>query len=101
MKIKTVTRNDIAIEVHRQIGLSVAESDKIVSQFFSCIIEGLKDSGNVKLTNFGTFTVLNKKQRIGRNPKTKEEAVIHARKTISFRASDNLKNIINKDPYEQ
>jgi integration host factor subunit alpha len=97
MTEKTITRNDIAVEVHKQIGLSITESDKIVTQFFNSVIEGLEDTGNVKLTNFGTLTVLNKKQRIGRNPKTKKEAIIHARKTISFRASDNLKNIINKN----
>jgi integration host factor subunit alpha len=99
MTTKTITRNDIALEVHKQIGLSTSESDKIVSQFFSSIIESLADTGNTKLTKFGTFTVLNKKERIGRNPKTKEKAVISARKVISFRASDALKDIINKNDH--
>ncbi len=60
------------------------------------MIDGLNDTGSVKLTNFGTLTVLNKKERIGRNPRTKEKAIISARKVASFRASDTLKNLINK-----
>ncbi|MEI6187466.1 MAG: HU family DNA-binding protein [Alphaproteobacteria bacterium] len=96
MNEKTITRNDIALEIHKQIGLSTNEADKIVSQFFSSVIDGLNDTGSVKLTNFGTLTVLNKKERIGRNPRTKEKAIISARKVANFRASDTLKNLINK-----
>ena len=92
---RTITRNDISQAVHSQVGLSLAESDKIVTQFFSCIVDGLKDSGSVKLTNFGTLQVRNKKQRLGRNPKTRKEAVISARKVVSFRASDYLKNTVS------
>lgn len=96
MNEKTITRNDIALEIHKQIGLSTNEADKIVSQFFSSVIDALNDTGSIKLTNFGTLTVLNKKERIGRNPRTKEKAIISARKVASFRASDTLKNLINK-----
>ena len=96
MNEKTITRNDIALEIHKQIGLSTNEADKIVSQFFSSVIDALNDTGSIQLTNFGTLTVLNKKERIGRNPRTKEKAIISARKVASFRASDTLKNLINK-----
>lgn len=96
MNTKTIIRNDIALEIHKQIGLSTNEADKIVSQFFNSLIESLNNTGNVKLTNFGTLAVLNKKERIGRNPKTKEKAIISARKVVSFRASDTLKKLINK-----
>ncbi len=96
MNVKTIIKNDIAHEIHKQIGLSTNEADKIVSQFFSSLIESLNNTSNVKLTNFGTLTVLNKNERIGRNPKTKEKAIISARKVVSFRASDTLKKLINK-----
>ena len=50
---------------------------------------------SVKLTSFGTFSVKHKKERIGRNPKTKEEAIIDARRVVSFRASKELKRRVD------
>ena len=66
-----------------------------LSNKYPKIILDLIDGNSVKLTSFGTFSVKHKKERIGRNPKTKEEAIIDARRVISFRASKELKRRVN------
>ena len=93
---KTLTRADLAELIYIEVGISKTEASEIVDQFFEEIILDLIDGNSVKLTSFGTFSVKNKKERIGRNPKTKEEAIIDARRVVSFRASKELKRRINK-----
>ena len=63
---------------------------------FNEIISGLIHGGEVKISSFGTFKTINKKKRIGRNPKTRVEAIISARKVVVFRASNLLKKKINQ-----
>jgi len=92
----TLTRADLAELIYSEVGISKTEASEIVDQFFEEIITDLTEGNSVKLTSFGTFSVRNKKERIGRNPKTKEEAIIDARRVISFRASKELKKRINK-----
>ena len=82
--------------IYSEVGISKTEASEIVDQFFEEIILDLIDGNSVKLTSFGTFSVKHKKERIGRNPKTKEEAIIDARRVVSFRASKELKRRINK-----
>ena len=92
---ETLTRADLAELIYNEVGISKTEASEIVDQFFEEIILDLIDGNSVKLTSFGTFSVNYKKERIGRNPKTKEEAIIDARRVISFRASKELKRKIN------
>ena len=92
---ETLTRADLAVLIYNEVGISKTEASEIVDQFFEEIILDLIDGNSVKLTSFGTFSVRHKKERIGRNPKTKEEAIIDARRVISFRASKELKRKIN------
>ena len=92
----TLTRADLAELIYSEVGISKTEASEIVDQFFEEIITDLTEGNSVKLTSFGTFSIRNKKERIGRNPKTKEEAIIDARRVISFRASKELKKRINK-----
>jgi|TARA_B100000530_G_scaffold55972_1_gene31729 integration host factor subunit alpha len=92
---ETLTRADLAELIYNEVGISKTEASEIVDQFFEEIILDLIDGNSVKLTSFGTFSVRHKKERIGRNPKTKEEAIIDARRVISFRASKELKRKIN------
>ncbi len=68
---------------------------EFVSDIIDVIIEGLQNSEKVKIHNFGTFIVRNKKRRIGRNPKTKKEVMIDERKVISFKASKNVLKYLN------
>ena len=91
----TLTRADLAELIYSEVGISKTEASEIVDQFFEEIINDLVDGNSVKLTSFGTFSVRHKKERIGRNPKTKEEAIIDARRVISFKASKVLKKRIN------
>ena len=81
--------------IYSEVWISKTEASEIVDQFFEEIILDLIDGNSVKLTSFGTFSVKHKKERIGRNPKTKEEAIIDARRVISFRASKELKRRVN------
>jgi integration host factor subunit alpha len=92
----TVTRMHLSNIVHEKIGASVVEASKIVDAVFEEIALALKSEEIMKVAFFGSFYVRSKKQRIGRNPKTKVEAVITPRKTISFYASNELKAQVNK-----
>ena len=92
---ETLTRAGLAELIYSEIGISKTEASDVVDQFFEEIILDLIDGNSVKLTSFGTFSVNHKKERIGRNPKTKEEAIIDARRVISFRASKELKRRVN------
>tara|TARA_Y100000741_G_scaffold263427_1_gene203965 strand:- start:413 stop:721 length:309 start_codon:yes stop_codon:yes gene_type:complete len=90
-----ITRFQIAESIHNEFGLPKKDCIEFVSDIIDVIIEGLQNSNKVKIHNFGTFIVRNKKSRIGRNPKTKEEVMIDERKVISFKASKNVLKYLN------
>ena len=96
MTNKTLTKADIAASVSNDLGFSVAESLKLVADVFLEIGKSLEKGDSVKISSFGTFSVKNKKERIGRNPKTKKEAVISARRVVTFHSSMGLRDIVNK-----
>ena len=97
--IKNSTRNiikkDISKNIFKNFGSSLNFSDKFIDQTIDILITELINSNSVKIKNFGVFKILNKKERIGRNPKTKIEHTIKSRKVVSFKASSYLKNKIN------
>jgi len=93
---KTVTRADLAEAVFREVGLSRNESAKLVESVLGLITESLAKSESVKISSFGSFSIRQKGQRIGRNPKTGEEVPILPRKVLAFRASNVLKGRINR-----
>ena len=97
MTNKNFTRKDLSEKIYKNIGFSKSLSAKIVDNFFELIISGLIINNEIKITSFGTFTVSHKKERIGRNPKTKIESKIHSRKVIKFKASSLLKKKINEN----
>ena len=78
-----------------EFGLPKKDCIDLVGDILDIIIEGLQISGKVKIHNFGTFSIKNKKSRIGRNPKTKEEVMIGERKVVSFKASKNVLKYLN------
>mgnify|MGYP001375552450 CR=1 FL=1 len=86
------TRSSLSEAVYRNVGLSRNESSELVDSVFNEISKSLILGGDVKISSFGTFIVRNKKERIGRNPKTGEEVPISARKVITFRSSNVLKS---------
>lgn len=93
---ETLTRATIAEIVHKTIGFSFSESSELVDSLVDEISNALAKEENLKISSFGTFTVNQKSARIGRNPKTKEEAVIAPRKVVSFYASNILTDLVNE-----
>jgi integration host factor subunit alpha len=87
----TMTRADLSESLHRNIGLSRAESSKIVDSILEHMISSLANGEHLKITGFGTFTVREKAERIGRNPKTGVEVPIAPRKVLSFRPSQQMR----------
>ena len=95
MIYKNFTRKDLSQKIYKNLGFSKNLSLKIIDDFFESIILEILKSKKMKLSSFGTFSVLNKSERTGRNPKTKIEAKISPRKIIKFKPSLLLKNKIN------
>ena len=93
--LDNITRFQIADSIHNEFGLPKKDCIEMVSDIIDIIVEGLHNSGKVKIHNFGTFIIRDKKSRIGRNPKTKEEVMISERKVISFKASKNVLKYLN------
>jgi len=92
---KTTTRSTLSEAVFKNVGLSRNESANLVDSVFSEILMSLINGDDVKISSFGTFIVRDKKERIGRNPKTGEEVPITARSVVTFRASNVLKSKVN------
>lgn len=95
-KVKTLTRSDIADAITAEFQVTKFEALDFIHEVLSEITGALAEGEDVKLTGFGTFKVHDKKERMGRNPKTKEPAVISARRTVSFRASPILKKKVDE-----
>ncbi len=91
-----LTKKEIVNSIYMQIGYSKKISETLIEDFFEVIFNSLKKNNKVKIAKFGTFEVRFKNTRIGRNPKTKEQKVISARKVILFKPSKELKKKINK-----
>ena len=92
-----IARDDIAEFINQEFGLTKIDCNHFVNDLIEEIISGLISHKLVKIHNFGTFKIKNKKERMGRNPKTKEDIMIPSRNVISFRISKNSLNIINKN----
>ena len=80
-----------------QIGFSKKISENLLDDILSIILKNIITHKKVKISKFGTFTLRNKKQRIGRNPKTKETKVISQRNVILFKPSKDFKEFINEN----
>lgn len=93
--MNTVTRAQLAEAVYMQVGLSRNESAALLEDVLERVSRSLEHGEAVKLSAFGTFSVRQKAQRIGRNPKTGVEVPITPRRVLSFRASQVLKARLN------
>jgi integration host factor subunit alpha len=96
MSETTVTRADLAEAVYQEVGLSRNDSATLVETVLGEIVDALTQGQTVKISSFGSFSVRQKGQRVGRNPKTGEEVPILPRRVLVFRASHVLKNRINR-----
>ena len=94
MSQNNLTKEDICIFLSRRKGYSVLYSKKIINNLIEILIDEIKEN-SFNLKNIGTFKILNKKERLGRNPRTKEIYKIKARKTLAFKPSTNLSRKIN------
>jgi integration host factor subunit alpha len=93
-EIQTLTRADLSDVVHREIGLSRADSAATVEQVLTMMCEAMSSGENVKISGFGTFVLRDKGERVGRNPKTGIEVPIAPRRVLTFRASNMLRDRI-------
>jgi integration host factor subunit alpha len=91
---KTITRSDLSEAIHRKIGLTRSESAELVDQVIDEISAAFVRGEDVKLSGFATFSSRDKKERVGRNPKTGEEKMIAPRRVLTFKASNVLKTKI-------
>ena len=92
---KNFSRKNLSNKINKGLGFSKNFSSKIVDNFFEIMAAELIRSNKVKISSFGTFKVMSKKERIGRNPKTKIEAKITSRKVIKFKPSLVIKKRLN------
>ena len=95
MSTNTVTRADLAEAVYREIGLSRSESAELVESVIDHISEALLRGESVKLAGFGTFSLRDKKERMGRNPKTGEAVPITSRRVLSFKPSQVMRERVD------
>ena len=94
--VGTLTRADLAETINRRMGLSRAESLDMVESILGKMSDALEAGENVKVSGFGTFVLRDKRERVGRNPKTGVEVPITPRRVMTFRASQLLKEKIAK-----
>ena len=92
---QTVTRQDLAEAVYREIGLSRSESSTLVESVIDHIGDSLVKGEQVKMAGFGTFSLRDKKERIGRNPKTGEEVPITPRRVLVFKPSQIMRDRVD------
>lgn len=96
MSGQTITRADLADAVHQQVGLSRADSSRLVESVLNEMVRTLESGVSVKISSFASFIIRKKKERVGRNPRTGVEAVIKPRKVVLFRPSTLLRERLNK-----
>jgi len=92
---KNFTRKDLSDKIYQNLGFSKSYSSTVIDNFFETLIQELLRSNKIKISSFGTFKVINKRERIGRNPKTKEKAIIAPRKVVTFKPSLLVKEKLN------
>lgn len=91
-----MTKADIVNYVFEKVGLPRNEAQNIVEIVFDSVKQTLIEGESIKVSGFGTFNVRKKNARVGRNPKTKEEVEITPRRVVTFKASDQLKEAVEK-----
>ena len=90
-----LTKKDLVNLIYMQLGFSKQVSESLINDFLLTIILNIKNEKKLKLSKFGTFSIRQKKSRIGRNPKTKETKVISSRDVVLFKPSKEFKEFVN------
>lgn len=94
MTVPTLTRAELADAINRGVGLSRADASRMVESILDHVTNALANGEQVKLTGFGTFVLRDKRERVGRNPKTGVEVPITPRRVLGFRASQSVRDRI-------
>jgi len=100
MNGQTITRSQLSEAVYQEVGLSRNESADLLESVLQEMSQALARGETVKISSFGSFSVREKGQRVGRNPKTGEEVPIMPRKVLVFRPSQLLKGRINNEAHD-
>lgn len=95
LKGKTITKAELIEQVYEKIGFSKKEAADLVELIFDLMKETLEKGEKIKISGFGNFVVRGKKSRVGRNPQTGQSIEISARRVLTFRPSQVLKNALN------
>ena len=90
-----LTKKDLVNLVYMQLGFSKQISENLIEDFLATIVTNIKTEKKLKLSKFGTFSIRQKKSRIGRNPKTKETKERSSREVVLFKPSKEFKEFIN------
>ncbi|MDC0980593.1 integration host factor subunit alpha [bacterium] len=90
-----LTKKDLVNLVYMQLGFSKQISENLIEDFLSTIVLNIQKEKKLKLSKFGTFSIRQKKSRIGRNPKTKETKIISGRDVVLFKPSKEFKDFVN------
>ena len=90
-----LTKKNLVNLVYMQLGFSKQISENLIDDFFQTIIFNLGNEKILKISKFGTFSIRQKKSRLGRNPKTKEEKIISERNVVLFKPSKEFKEFVN------
>ena len=92
----SLTKADIVERVYKEAGFSKKEASDLVDLVFKVIKDTLSRGEKVKISGFGNFVVREKKARVGRNPQTGTDIEISARRVLTFKPSQVLKETLNK-----
>jgi len=92
---RSLTRVELANAIHREAKVSRAEAAVLLDQILDEMVDAMERGESVRLSSFGTFAIRDKKERLGRNPKTGQQVPINARRVVTFKASDVLKRFVN------
>tara|TARA_B100001540_G_scaffold273418_1_gene258314 strand:+ start:191 stop:481 length:291 start_codon:yes stop_codon:yes gene_type:complete len=92
-----LTKKEIINSIYMQIGFSKKISENLLEDIFQILLKNIISEKKVKIAKFGTFELRKKKERIGRNPKTREEKIISERNVIIFKPSKEIKKYINNE----
>jgi integration host factor subunit alpha len=91
-----MTKADLVEIIFEKVGLSKKEAQDIIEIIFDTIKDSFEEGESVKIPGFGTFNVRKKAPRRGRNPQTGEELEITPRRVLTFKASNQLKSLVEK-----
>ena len=90
-----LTKKELTNSVYMQLGFSKQISSILIEDFLKIIVDNLIIEKKIKISNFGTFSIREKKERIGRNPRTNENKIISNRFVVLFKPSKEFKNFKN------